>query len=172
MPFVCFLENLQLGNLLSKLTDLFDATNKNGWPLSVPPMAYFYYPLQIGNYVRKWRLMSAFTKHKFEKFWWKLKKCQPYPAGTFAPLPASFRVNGHSLTKICRFFQLRPRIPYWPNSLILLVLSESEFVGTSGIFMCFLFFPHIISTRIFRAYCRLNHTRTTLFILNKAMTFF
>ena len=63
------------------------------------------------------QLMSALTKHKFDKVWWKLKKCQPYPAGTFAPLPASFRVNGHSLTRICNFFQLRPRIPYWPNSL-------------------------------------------------------
>ena len=53
-------------------------------------------------------------------------------------------------------------------------LSElgSEFVGTSGIFTRFLFFPCTICTRIFRAYCRLNQARTTLFILSKAMNFF
>ena len=33
-----------------------------------------FYPQQIGNYFRKWQMMSAFTKKIFEKFWWKLKE--------------------------------------------------------------------------------------------------
>ena len=41
----------------------FDAFPKNGWPLLVS----FYYPQQIGNYFRKWRLKSAFTKKTFEE---------------------------------------------------------------------------------------------------------
>ena len=68
---------------------------KNGWPLSVPPMAYFYHPQHIGNNVRKWRLMSAFTKKRFEKFWWKLKEHKPcpYSMGRIPPPSAYFRVN-------------------------------------------------------------------------------
>ena len=31
--------------------------SKNGWPLSATFISYFYYPQQIGNNFRKWRLM-------------------------------------------------------------------------------------------------------------------
>jgi hypothetical protein len=47
---------------------------KNGWHFQSPLWhIYFYYPQQIGNNFRKWRLMSAFTKQKFEKCWWKIE---------------------------------------------------------------------------------------------------
>ena len=68
---------------------------KNGWPLSATFIAYFYYPQQIGNNFRKWRLMIAFVKIKIEKFWWKLKEYKPYlccKIGTWSITIIAFRI--------------------------------------------------------------------------------